>query len=161
MYTLRETDGRVLARPAASALGKFLGCGSHLCRSVVPDGLSPDWLGRPVRPKAPFFSKTMAFHAKVTVLQDGRVIGYMRRGKALRCISEQCSHAWEEDGVSIRKLSLAEMVAARAEQTRMQEPLPLSEIPGLKFEPPPGALAGYRESRTLVLEAHQFAEMGA
>lgn len=71
----------------------------------------------------------MADHAKVLNLFNKCRI---KRSQARRLV-EQCAYAWVDDR-SIRKLSLAEMVKARSEQARLNEPMPFAEIPGLIFE---------------------------
>jgi len=55
----------------------------------------------------------------------------MKRRQAIRAI-ENCACAWVQYGVSIRDLTIAEAIAARNEQARTAEPLPLAELPGLK-----------------------------
>lgn len=85
--------------------------------------------------------------------------GYSIRFKqALRAV-ENCACEWIEYGVSIRDLNLAESISARAEQAKLREPLPYSEVHGLRFEPPVGGDAAYRQSRLLAFEATIFAGM--
>ena len=96
----------------------------------------------------------MAFHAKVTVSPEGNRV---RLSQAKRWVDD-CAFAWVIEGVSIRRLTLAERVTARAEKARREEPLPLSEIHGLRYEPPAGAVAAYRQSRMLAFEADRYAE---
>ena len=80
----------------------------------------------------------------------------MRFKQALRGI-ENCALAWVEHGVSVRDLTLAESIAARSKQAKDREPLPLSEIPGLRFDPPPNALEHAKDSRLLAYEASLLA----
>lgn len=83
--------------------------------------------------------------------------GYSMRAKqALRGV-ENCAMAWVEYGVSVRDLTLAESIAARAAQAKDREPLPLSEVFGIKVVPPMGAENAHRESRLLAFEASLFA----
>ena len=58
----------------------------------------------------------------------------LKPAQALRAI-ENCACAWVVEGESIRDLTLAEAIAARHTQANEREPLPLSEIHGLKYEP--------------------------
>lgn len=72
-----------------------------------------------------------------------------------------CALAWIEYGVSVRDLSLAESIAARNEQSRLREPLPLAEIHGLTYEPQPKDRAAYRLEQALAWQASAFAATGA
>lgn len=86
--------------------------------------------------------------------------GYsMKFRQALKAI-EACACAWVEYGVSVRDLSVAEAIQARIEQAAMREPLPLAEIPGLKFELPAN-MASVGAERALAWEAGKFAAMEA
>jgi hypothetical protein len=62
--------------------------------------------------------------------------GYsLKHKQALRAV-DQCSATWIEFGISIRDLTLAEAIAARNAQAKLQEAFPLTEIPGLRYEAP-------------------------
>jgi hypothetical protein len=74
---------------------------------------------------------------------------HMSAQRASRGVAE-CSFAWVEQGVSVRNLTLAESVAARATQEKVYDPLPYSEIPGIKF-------SGSTDY-ALVADAHKFCE---
>lgn len=79
----------------------------------------------------------------------------MKFKRAERGIS-QCALAWVEYGVSVRDMTLAESIAARNDQARMQEPLPFAELPGLSFEPPASAADRARDNNLLVWAASRF-----
>ncbi len=94
--------------------------------------------------------------------------GYSLKQKAAERAVAQCAAVWVEYGVSIRDLTLAESIAARAEQAKMRaqmneeqarlrEPLPYVEIHGLRYEPSAGGYKSHLEARRLVWEAHVFA----
>jgi len=87
--------------------------------------------------------------------------GYSMKFKQALHAIEQCAASWVEYGVSIRDLSLQESIEARNKQSKEREPLPLSEIPGIKFDPPANALNSNRQSSLLAYEAGKFAAMGA
>ena len=80
--------------------------------------------------------------------------------QALRKIA-QCEVGWVEYGVTVRKLGLQEMVAARSEQNRMREPLAYAECPGITYEPSASGLESHRRGLKLVWEAHQFVSEAA
>ena len=96
----------------------------------------------------------MAASFRVKDLTAGREL---KRSQADRLV-ELCVYAWVEQGVSIRKLSLAEMVAARSEKARLDEPLPLSELRHLRYEAPESKKnAAFMNGRYQVLrESRQF-----
>lgn len=79
----------------------------------------------------------------------------LKRNQALRAI-ENCACAWVEEGVSIRDLTLGESIQARNLQAREREPLPMSEIPGLTFQPPMSEISHSREYFDLTQQANQF-----
>jgi hypothetical protein len=81
----------------------------------------------------------------------------LRFNQACKAV-ENCACAWVDVGVSIRDLTLAESIAARARQAKDREPLPYSEIHGLKFEAPLGGDVAYRQGRVLAYEASLFVE---
>jgi len=81
----------------------------------------------------------------------------LRFNQACKAV-ENCACAWVDVGVSVRDLTLAESIAARAQQVKDREPLPYSEVPGLRFEAPSGAVAAYWQSRLLAYEASVFVE---
>lgn len=100
---------------------------------------------------------------------------WMKQSQALRAI-ENCAYAWEEFGVSIRALTVAEAIAARNEQARLSIGLiywvegkdgkmiakPYSaEIPGVVFQPPARAEAATRNELRLAWEANRFAAQRA
>jgi hypothetical protein len=62
--------------------------------------------------------------------------GYSMKYKQACHAVDQCSAIWLESGKSIRDLTLAESIAARNEQAKLREALPLSEIPGLRYQAP-------------------------
>jgi hypothetical protein len=94
----------------------------------------------------------MASNARILNVTNGF---RFKRTHAERAI-DACSAVWVEYGVSIRNLTLAESIAARNDQARRREPLPLAEIHGLKFDPPiSGIVATGREGK-LLWEAHDF-----
>lgn len=82
---------------------------------------------------------------------------YLRFSRARKAV-DNCACMWVELGTSIRDLTLAESIAARAVQAKNREPLPYSEVHGLKFEPALGMDRAYRESRVLAYEASLFVE---
>ena len=98
----------------------------------------------------------MAFHAKVVIQGEDRRV---RLSQAKRWVDEQCAYAWVVKYVSIRRLSLAETVKARAEQARLQEPLPMAEIPGLRYVPALNDTFAVQE-RMLAAAAMRYAAAG-
>ena len=77
---------------------------------------------------------------------------------------------WVEEGRKVRALTLAELVALRAEQARMSEPPPMAEIYGVKFQEPSSEAARAAEHRELraaadhyahVVTSKEFAELSA
>ena len=76
----------------------------------------------------------------------------LKHKQAVRAI-ENCACAWVEYGVSIRDLTIAEAIAARNEQARIAEPLPLAELPGLMVSNMPH----YAEEIELSRAANKFA----
>jgi hypothetical protein len=79
----------------------------------------------------------------------------MRAKQALRGI-DNCAMAWVEYGKSVRRLTLAESIAARNEQARVRGPLPYMEIRGLKYEPAAGTERTHYQGRKLAYEARKF-----
>lgn len=69
----------------------------------------------------------------------------------------QCISAWVEEGITIRDLTLRECIAARSMQSRLQEPFPASEIPGVVFEAPAASQAATQREQRLASEANAFA----
>lgn len=94
--------------------------------------------------------------------KDPRVLnqttGFRLKFSQARKAVEDCNCAWVVVGESVRSLSLAEQRAALAKREKDREPLPYSEIHGLKFEAPTGAAGAYRQSRLLAYEAVLFVE---
>jgi hypothetical protein len=82
--------------------------------------------------------------------------GYSVRLNQARRAVDNCACAWVEKGVSVRDLTLAESIAARALQAKNREPLPYAEIPGLRFEVPPVMNGAEWQSRLLAYEASLF-----
>jgi hypothetical protein len=100
------------------------------------------FLDLPVMPKAPsVFNATRGF--------------YLRSNQARKAV-ENCACSWIEYGVSVRDLTLAESIAARVQQAKDREPLPYSEVHGLRFEPPFGTAGAEWQSRLLAYEATLF-----
>lgn len=86
--------------------------------------------------------------------------GYsMKFSQAVKGVAN-CALVWVKYGASVRDLSVAEAIQARNEQAAMREPLPLAEIPGLKFELPAN-MASVGAERALAWEAGKFAAMEA
>lgn len=84
--------------------------------------------------------------------------GFRLRFNQARKAVENCACAWVEHGVSIRDLTLSESIAARNQQAKDREPLPYSEIHGLRYEPPVGMTGAYRQGRVLSYQAAVFVE---
>src|SRR6185437_7444914 len=76
--------------------------------------------------------------------------------QAKRLVENQCACAWVVYGVSVRELTVDEMVKARSEQAKRQEPLPYKEIHGLRYEPSVRGLEASRREGLLAWQAHQF-----
>ena len=76
--------------------------------------------------------------------------------QAKRLVEDQCACAWVQYGVSVRELTVDEMVKARSEQARLREPLPYKEIHGLRYEPSARGVEASRREGLLVFQAHQF-----
>ena len=73
-------------------------------------------------PKAPrIFNTTRKFHMSLT--------------RALRGM-ENGAWTWEVEGETVRNLTPLESWSFNKEQATMREPLPYSEIPGLKYQGP-------------------------
>jgi hypothetical protein len=72
---------------------------------------------------------------------------------------EQCLSRWIEHGKTICDLTLQEMVCARAEQSKIQEPLETPEVMGVIWEPPIAerSYTFLNNRRALLAEARQFA----
>jgi hypothetical protein len=83
--------------------------------------------------------------------------GYSVRLNQARKAVQNCACAWVEAGVSVRDLTLAESIAARVQQAKDRAPLPYSEVPGLRFDPPYGTAGAEWQSRLLAFEASVFA----
>jgi hypothetical protein len=81
---------------------------------------------------------------------------YMRYRQAMKGI-DNCAFAWVVEGETIRDLTLAEAIAKRIEQAKLQDPLPYYEVPGIFFEPPAAQEKSFFASHALVWEAHDFA----
>lgn len=93
--------------------------------------------------------------------------GTMPKLSRAKRLVELCVYAWVEEGVSIRKLTLAESITARSEkartdeiianeQARLREPLPYAEIFGLSFEPPKSGEAAMKQEARLTWMASSF-----
>jgi hypothetical protein len=72
---------------------------------------------------------------------------------------DQCLSRWVHMGISICDLTLAEMVCARAEQSKLEEPLEMPEVAGITWEPPIAerSYTFLNNRRALIAEARQFA----
>jgi hypothetical protein len=83
---------------------------------------------------------------------------YIKPSQAITRV-EQCISRWIERGRTICDLTLHEMVCARAEQSKMQEPLELPEVVGITWEPPIAerSYTFLNNRRALLAEARQFA----
>jgi hypothetical protein len=93
-------------------------------------------------------------------MKDTRVINLthgmrLKFSQASRAV-ENCTLTWVEYGVSVRNLTLAEAIQARVQQAKIREPLPYSEVHGLRFEPPYGTAGAEWQSRLLAYEASVF-----
>src|SRR5579875_1076831 len=106
----------------------------------------------------------MASHTKVLNISSGLRI---KRSQAYRRI-EQCVSEWVEDGVSIRDLTVAEMIAARSmqaragqrrehERERLGVDLGHVELPGVVFRLGDNRAAVSREM-ALARDAQRFAD---
>lgn len=94
----------------------------------------------------------MGSHAKIVNLSNGHRIKHSR---AIRLI-DQCAAVWAVPHVSIRNLTVSEMVKARSEQAKLQEPLPYAEVHGLRYDPSMNGVEASRRERGLIWEAHDF-----
>lgn len=101
-------------------------------------------------------SKALLVHKDTRILNVTR--GFRLRFNQARKAVEQCACEWVEVGLTIRDLTLAESIAARAQQAKDREPLPFAEVPGLSFEAPTGGAGAHRQSRRLAYEAALFVE---
>ena len=82
--------------------------------------------------------------------------GYtLKQKQALRAI-ENCACAWVDFGKTIRDLTFAEAITARNKQATQREPLELTEVHGLRYEPAASGIAQTREGFGLSREANQF-----
>jgi hypothetical protein len=92
--------------------------------------------------------------------KDSRVLnmtrGFRLRFNQARKAVENCACAWVDYGVTVRDLTLAESIAARMQQAKDREPLPYSEVFGLRFDPPIGKAGAEWQSRLLAYEASLF-----
>jgi hypothetical protein len=79
----------------------------------------------------------------------------LKRNQALKAI-DNCACAWVDEGISIRDLNPAEAIAARHQQARNREPLPLAEIHGLTYEQPITATQSIHERYGLVRAANEL-----
>jgi hypothetical protein len=80
---------------------------------------------------------------------------HLRLNQASKAV-DNCACAWVEYGVSVRNLTLAEAIQARVQQAKIREPLPYSEVHGLRFDPPYGTAGAEWQSRLLAYEASVF-----
>jgi hypothetical protein len=87
--------------------------------------------------------------------------GFRLRFNQARRAVENCDCAWVVVGESVRSLTLAESIAARTQQAKDREPLPYSEVHGLRFDPPSGTAGAEWQSRLLAYEASLFVEARA
>jgi len=78
---------------------------------------------------------------------------YLKRSQARNRV-EQGLSIWIKEGFVIRNCSLAETITIRSEMSRLQEPLPSIEIPGLIYEP--SDRAAFHKETVLAREAHKF-----
>ena len=74
--------------------------------------------------------------------------------QARRLVEDHCALAWVEYGVSVRELTVEEMVKARSKQKECEEPL-YKEIHGLRFVPPASGLTASRAEGALAFECGQ------
>lgn len=92
--------------------------------------------------------------------QNARVFnvtrGYALKHKAALRGIENCAWAWVEFGVSVRDLTITEQIQSRNEQARVREPLALSELPGVVYEPTKNAIPSSFERMGLIRAANQF-----
>jgi hypothetical protein len=96
----------------------------------------------------------MGNHTKVTNLTSGcRIKRSQAQGRVQNCIS-----VWVEENFTIRDLNLAERVAMRSEQAKLEEPLCNAEVPGIRYEPSPRGTEAHRTGFLLIHEAHMFCE---
>lgn len=89
----------------------------------------------------------MASQTKVMNLTSGLRI---KRSQARNRV-EQGLSAWVDENFTIRDLSLAEMMAVRAEQSRRRAPIASAEIPGIK-------VTGIVQDFALIRAANQYAQ---
>lgn len=85
--------------------------------------------------------------------KDPRILnitrGFRLKWKQAERAIENCACVWVEPGVSVRNLSLAESIEARHLRAKQQEPLPIAELPGLRYDHP--------QRFDLIRAAQQFA----
>ncbi|WP_035350851.1 hypothetical protein [Edaphobacter aggregans] len=99
----------------------------------------------------------MTYRAKVLNLTTGRRI---RRSQAAGRV-EQCISAWVEDRISIRDLSLSEVVAARSAQTCLSGPLARAEWRGVVYRPDERNEASHREEMLHMRDANTWFEQNS
>jgi hypothetical protein len=97
----------------------------------------------------------MASHTRVLNLTTGQ---FIKPSQAINRV-EQCLSRWAGIGRAIVDLTLAEMMCARAEKSKLEAPLETPEVPGVTWEPPIAerSYTFLNNRRALLAEARQFA----
>lgn len=75
--------------------------------------------------------------------------------RALKAIAN-CAAVWDVEGESVRFPTLSEQQKLHAEYAKRQEPLPYSEVHGLRYDPAASGVVATRMEKRLIFEAHQF-----
>lgn len=90
----------------------------------------------------------MSKNHRVLNITRGHTLKFKQAEKAV----DSCACTWVEYGKSIRDLTLAESIAQRHKQVKELEPLPMSELPGIIFQPP----TAKRQDFTLLRIAREY-----
>lgn len=108
---------------------------------------------RPTETTKPFMS-SLNCNSRILNVTRGNT---MKLNQALHAIAEGVAD-WVEKNISVRDLTLAEVIARRNAVPRELDGLAAAELPGLVFEPPvrQRGLDLVRSQGALVREARQF-----
>jgi hypothetical protein len=92
----------------------------------------------------------MSSHARVFNATTRR---YVKPGQAQAWVADGVCE-WVEQGLVIRSLTFAEMVAKRSALSRVYEPFPMAELPGIVTV----GIADIHQERTVAWQGTRFAE---
>lgn len=77
----------------------------------------------------------------------------MKRSAAEKAV-ENCACVWVKYALTVRDATLAESIQMRNEQAKLREPMALSELHGLRYEPSLSGKESTQRGYTLIREAN-------